>query len=548
MSTTGLRAFFFPSDRNKGVAGLILFGWPGSIALILGGLAASFLLCGYWYPYWRIADMDIMMAYQGFLVNAGYPQDFFDHPGYLSVILTADWFFLLHRLGLLDVASLAQMPKADDVAAFNHVWTQAIRAGRVLSLLITATFIVAFALLLRRLIRDWQIAVLATFCLTFSGGLMMNARNLRTDTLAAAPVICGFLILLVAARAPRSSWRPLLAGAAAALCTLGIVNKVQALFLVMALLPVVPFFGMPSRADGAWRSRKAIVALLALAAVAGALAFLTSDMIELGLSGAGVTMPPPFGVRGLYQGLIAGLVVIVMVAFARLWRVPVLEASAAMIAVAAGILLGLLSLKLLYNPQNVTIVFNPIEHMFSWASKSDPALDKSGAILSGQLAYALAKGVLEQLARLTFVLHSSPRPTIFLEWAVIAAAVLAWRRGQHFVVWQVGALLAAAFAVDVVGTLRGLKQEYFIFTDPLVVIAAAWLLMHMPDLKTHRWAYAATFALLAVHVAVSQAEPVKHVFKKDPPQIACGWLPYYASRIERFPFCPPREPVKSPTK
>jgi hypothetical protein len=543
MSTTGLRKFLLSPERN-GVAGLIFFGWPGSIAFILGGLVASFLLCGYWYPYWRIADMDIMMGYQGFLVNAGYPQDFFDHPGYLSVVLTADWFALLHRLGLLEVASLAQMPKADDAAAFNAVWTQAIRAGRVLSLLVTSTFIVAFALLLRRLIRDWQISVLAVFCLTFSGGLMMNVRNFRTDTLAAALVTCGFMILLIAARSPGSSWRPLLAGAAAALCTLGIVNKVQALFLVMALLPVVPFFGMPSGPQTFWRSPRGAMALLVLAVFAGVLAYLASDMIALGLSGAGVSMPPPFGLRGLYQGLIAGSVAIAMAIFARLWRVPILEAAGAMIAVAAGILLGLLSLKLLYHPQNVTIVFNPIEHMFGWARGSDPALGKSGAILSGQLAYALAMGVLEQLARLTFVLHSSPRPTIFLEWLVVAGAVLAWRRGQHHLAWQVAALLAAASAVDVVGTLRGLKLEYFVFTDPLVVIAAAWLLMHMPDLKTHRWAYAATFTLLAAHVAVSQAEPVKHVFKGDSGQVECGWLPHYASRIERFPFCPPRPPVK----
>src|SRR5664279_833611 len=262
MSTTALRKFLLSPERN-GVAGLIFFGWPGSIAFILGGLLVSFLLCGYWYPYWRIADMDIMMGYQGFLVNAGFAQDFFDHPGYLSVVLTADWFALLHRLGLIDVASLAQMPKADDAAAFNAVWTQAIRAGRVLSLLVTSAFIVAFALLLRRLIRDWQIAV----------------------------------------RSPRSPWRPLWIGLAAALCTLGVVNKVQALFLVMALLPVILFFGMPSGPDGFWRSsRKSVVALLVLAVFAGVLAYLESDMIVLGLSGTGVTMPPPFGVRGLYQG------------------------------------------------------------------------------------------------------------------------------------------------------------------------------------------------------------------------------------------------------
>jgi hypothetical protein len=313
----------------------------------------------------------------------------------------------------------------------------------------------------------------------------------------------------------------------------------------MALLPVIPFFGVPPDPRTLWRTGKAPFALLALAVLAIALAIPAGKMIAIGLSGTGVSMPPPFGVRGLYQGLIGVLVIAFMVIYARLWRVPVLETAAAMLAVLAGISLGLMSLDILYNPQNVMIVLNPIEHMFGWARGSDPSLGQSGSILSTQLFYALANGVLEQLARLTFVLHSSPRPTIFLEWLVIAGCVLAWRRGLYLLVWQVASLLAAAFAVDAVGTLRGLKLEYFVFTDPLVVIAAAWLLAHMSDLKTHRWAYAVAFGVAAVHVAVSQAEPVKHAFlKADNPQIECSWLPHYASRIERFPFCP----VKSPTK
>lgn len=533
---------YLAARRALGMAGLIFFGWPGSIALILGGLVASFLLCGYFYPYWRIADMDIMMGYQGFLVNAGFPQDFFDHPGYLSVVLTATWFDLAQRLGLIDVASLAQMPKAADAAAFDHVWTQGIRAGRMLSLTVTSVFIVGFTYLLRRLVRDWQIAIMAMFCLTFSGGLMMNARNFRTDTLAAALVTCGFLLLLIAAREPRMRWRPLLIGAAAALCVLGLTNKVQALFMVMALVPVVPFFGVAGGADSFWRSGKAWIALLGIAAVAFALLIPAWDMIVLGFTGK-TAMPPPFGIRGLYQGLIAALVVGVILVHARLWRVPLMETIATMIAVVAGIALGLLALKILYQPQNVLIVLNPVEHMFGWARGSDPTLGKSGAILSGELARSLAAGVLEQLARLTFVLHSSPRPTIFLEWIVIAGIVLAWLRGQHFLALQVAALLAAAFAIDTIGTLRGLKLEYFVFTDPLVVIAAAWLLIHMPDLKTHRLAYGVTFAVLALHVIVSQAEPVKHVFRTDAPQNECPWLPHYASRIERFPFCPVKSPA-----
>lgn len=83
---------------------------------------------------------------------------------------------------------------------------------------------------------------------------------------------------------------------------------------------------------------------------------------------------------------------------------------------------------------------------------------------------------------------------------------------------------------------RDLKLEYFILTDPLVVIAAALLLMKLVKLHTHPWAYPFGVALIVSHVAVSQAEPVKHVFKKEGPEVLCGLYPH-AKRVEQFSFC-----------
>lgn len=535
----GVHNLLFPPD-NRGVAGLFFFGWRGMIVAILAGLAASFLLCGYWYPYWRLADMDLMMAYQGFLVNSGHPQDFFDHPGHLSVILTSAWFELFHKLGWIDALTLSDIPPASDAVAFDRVWTQAVRAGRLLSLTLATGFIVAFALLLRRLIRDWQIAVMAAFCLAFSGGLMMNARTFRTDMIAAGLVTCGFLIALIAARSPRLSVRPVLIGIAAMLFTLGIINKVNALFLATGLVAVIPLFGMASgEMPSFWRSGKAFGAVLGFAVVAALLAIPAGQLVVLGLSSP-AAMPPPFGVHGLYQALIAGLIVAAMAVYARLWRVSVAEALAAMLAVVAGISLGLLALDILYHPRNVAIVMNPIEHMFAWARGSDPTLGTAGTILSGRLFVSLGQGLLEIMAQRTFVLHSSGRPTIVLDWLVVAGMVLAWRRGERRLVFQVLALMMVAWAVDVTSTLRGLKLEYFIHADPLIIIAAAWLLAHLPDLKTHRFAYAVAVGVVAVHVVLSQAAPLKHVLRKVGPEGECVWLPDYAKRIERFSFCPPQ--------
>jgi len=151
---------------------LIVNNWAGSLGLILFWIVVSFLLLGYWIPYWRFADMDIMMVYQGFLLNDGKPQEFFYHPGHLHVVLTEAWLRLLHSLGVLDVVALSQIPPASDAAGFDRVWTAAVRSARVLSLLISLSFVAAFGLLVRRLVADWRIAIIETALLAFSSAVM----------------------------------------------------------------------------------------------------------------------------------------------------------------------------------------------------------------------------------------------------------------------------------------------------------------------------------------------------------------------------------------
>jgi hypothetical protein len=90
---------------------------------------------------------------------------------------------------------------------------------------------------------------------------------------------------------------------------------------------------------------------------------------------------------------------------------------------------------------------------------STPEIAQGNGLFSGKNLQLILTYALDLAARRTFVLHSSPRPTIFLEWSVIAA-----------------------------------------------------------------------------HVAVSQAEPVKHVFKKEGPEVLCG-LYHHAKRVEPFSFC-----------
>jgi hypothetical protein len=512
-------------------------GWKTSLAAIALGMALSLLLVGFSMPYWKIADQDLPLAYNGLLLNDGRAQEYFDHTGYVYHLLLAAWYRLLHWLGFLPVHALSELPPAADVAGFDRAWQQLVEAGRVLSLIIGVAFVWAYAALMRRLIGDWRIAIMAGIALAWSGGVAMHIRIMRSELLSAAFVTSALLLVLVAARvgAVRRGIYVALAGLCA---TLAIITKVQALLPALAIPIIALAFGqaVPAGEDKAPSDgRPWTVAAVAIAA-AVALALPAFVLLAQGMAGATNYVPIGGGLSGIYQWLIALWVAGAMIAYALAYRVSVTDTVAAMAALVVGIELGLLSLDIRYHVQNVIAVANPVEHMFASAALGASLLVHESQMLTGAFAAALAKGLLQALALHSFVFNTSARPTLLLEWFAIVGAIVLWRRGERRLPLQVALLIATAWGLDAVFSLRSLQTQYFAYTDPLLILAAALVLAHLPDLQTRRWAQHAAIALLVVTVVWAHLEPVKAVLGHKNPQEACVWLPAHVTLI-RFPFC-----------
>src|ERR1700710_126551 len=231
---------------------ITFLGWRNGLAAIVLGLAASFFLFGYAVVYWRNADMDFMVVYNALVLNDGKPQQFFDHTAYLTILSVQFWFKLLHGLGLLDAWTLSSMPS--NPAAFDTAMTSAVRAGRLLAWLTATGCVLIFAILVRRIMCDWRVALIATFALAFSGGVAIHARILRSELVAAFPVLFALLILIIIGRRAGIA-RPLAMAFAAGLCMLGLENKVQAILLIAALpIIILPFGGAGSSSVAFWRN------------------------------------------------------------------------------------------------------------------------------------------------------------------------------------------------------------------------------------------------------------------------------------------------------
>jgi len=526
-------SFLVPQRQFKDL--VLINNWPGSLAAINAGLVVSFFLFGFWWPYWRVADMDFWMVYEGWLFNDGLAQEWFDHPGYFTILLLGLWFRFLHGIGLLDVHALSGLPAPADA---EHAWTMAVRAGRVLSLLLAMAFVLGFGTLLRRLIGDWRIAFLATLALALSGGVLMAARIMRTELIAAGLFMIALIVLLIAAGATRTPWRPLLLGLAALATTLGFINKVQLIFLICALPLILLPFGCRSDDPAAfWRSSRLAIPISALVAIgAVAVAIPAAFLVWTAIAQAPSVFPHPFvpGLFGAYQAAIAAWIAAAMIAFAVVWRVPAAETAAAMSAVMAGIAVGLLFLDIRYNLRAVIVVLNPLEQLLAWASGLQTP---DGTFLSG-LARPLLHAVYGVFAARTFILDSSARPTIFLEWLVIAAAIFAWKAGHRRLAAQVAVLMVVAWGMDTIYSVRSLEEQYFILTDPLVIIAAALLLTQVPRLQAHPRAFQIGALLIAAHLVVGLSGPVRETFRSSKPMDLCRGRFVYTSRIESYSFCP----------
>jgi hypothetical protein len=177
---------------------------------------------------------------------------------------------------------------------------------------------------------------------------------------------------------------------------------------------------------------------------------------------------------------------------------------------------------------------NPLERMSGFADLS-PLSGAGGGGLVGMLGLLVLDGA-RVLLRYTFVLSSSPRPAVFLIWFIVPGIVYAWRRGERQAALQAALLMLAVFAIDTVGMRRGLKDEYFIFTDPFIIIAGAVLLDGMNWLRFHRLAFPVGIVLIVLHVAVGQAEPVKHAFARKGSEGICEWRMQYLPLLQ-LPWC-----------
>lgn len=517
--------------------------WRGlrtTLALVVVALVASFLGAGLYWSWWRFADQDVLLAYQGLLRAGGLPQEYLDHTGYLSYLLLGAWYRLLHGLGLLSSYSLVTLPPPADSAP---AWQALVRAGRVLSLAISIAVTILFAGAVRRITRDWRATALATVALAFGGGMVLQARIIRTELIAASLFLGCLLLLLLAAHDARSRARPFLVGLATLCAVLALEQKVQVLLPLLTLPLLVPALAIVREPGTAWLGwRLAWPAALVASGAALAVGLPAVQVLADGFARAGESMfayPDAGPLAGWYPLVLLAWFLGALCAFAAWRRLCAAETVAVLACAVAGAAMAVLALLIAPHLQNVIALTHPVEHMAAFANVAGGA---TASTVPGAIAHGLGDAVrMHVLAGL----HVHQRQMVLVELLLLAVVVVAWRRGDRRPALQAALLMATVLALESAFSLRGLKAEYLVFTEPLVALAAGIALSRVPEAwERPAWRRALGGGLVAFLLWAGIA-PTRVMLDRSPPSPStldtrdtCAWAPYYLTRIERLPFCP----------
>jgi hypothetical protein len=523
------------------------FRWWAFNKALGTALVLSVLAFGFFLPYWRHADQDLALIYEGLLALNGLPQEYFDHPGYAYFLVIGGWFRLLDWVGLLPVHAFADFPPLSDPAALDAAWTQLVYAGRALSVLLAALLVFVFAELTRRIFNDARLAGVAAVAFASGMGIMTQARQLRTEMVSGGLTMAALLLALLAARTKpggKALAYLILAGACAALA---VTAKVQAVFLIAAIPVVLIAFGeKPAAVDPEGMAGEQAWLWAALAFCLSELSSLPAgSLFYYGLTHWGEALHPfkPLGgglsATGIYQGVFIGWLALAMLLYARIWRLPAAYALQGVCALSFGAAMGMSVLFVRYHPQNVIAVTNFIEQMFVFSSwRHGAELGGEGPVATTSLIKLVGEGLWRTFAIRTIVLHPDNIPqTLLVEWFVIFAAAKAWRGGRRGDALRMLTPLAVAWGLEAVFSLRGFQRAYAIYTDPLTVLAGVAALRAFPH-----WLEVATlrrrvYAGLALLVVLAHVWPAVSERRKVDPAQHCDWLPIYLPRVEGFPFC-----------
>ena len=156
---------------------------------IIGGvLTALFYSTGYNRNWSFWADQELVLGYNGLLINSGLNQEFIDHPGFFSIHLIALLLKVGNLLGLSDINNITQF---NQTSSMFDAMRYLVISARHAALVTTVVLISGIYYVSKQIFKSNNVALLVAFLAFVSNGVFYHFTATRTEPIA-------FLFLMLA--------------------------------------------------------------------------------------------------------------------------------------------------------------------------------------------------------------------------------------------------------------------------------------------------------------------------------------------------------------
>lgn len=473
------------------------------------------------YTYHSDADVIYIGQVLGF--NAGLPLTYFDHTGFLLILLLAAWLRLLGTVGFIDSVDIRDLPAADNFADFL---APAIFAGRFLSLVTGLLFVMACTWMVWRLTRRRWLAGLAALLVASSGGVVFGAFEIRPELMSTAFFLMAMVCMFRAQRTVSNYWLgPVGAGV---FIYLALLTKVQTIPAIMAL-PVFALLAAPrwpglagleahmlparltDASSPAKRCQRALLVLVLL--------FPCCLFVWMHLSYLVDNLESYHWIAGTWLAL-----ALLAYQHLRLRSWPAVRVWLGLLVL--GLSLGFLPYFLHRNPKNIAAIVSVVDYTRRFVTNP----------LQFEPVQMLKQGLWVTLSRCYDLTRIFTAPWVALSCSSLAMGLYLCCNRRRRVALLGLAFVGLALALEVLFTLRQLTITYYAYIDYLHVIGfcvlAAELLASADGPWTKRCLRAAIVAVAgwsALIIARHTAYRIDRGTALQPPANLCAQAVYSAS-------------------
>lgn len=203
-----------------------------------------FFIRGLFAPYWDVADADSIYIGQATLLNAKFGQQYFDHTGYLYILLLSWWLKISYWLGFVPKPHVWSLLESGQFADQYRAFTT---SARILAFTLSSVFCMGFGVAIWKLIKSLPIALATIALLALSQANGIHAIQIRAELLCAGLF---FIALILAAKDNLKLSYYFTIG----FCCYGsTMAKIQTIPAILMLISALPFlFSSVSSQEDRW--------------------------------------------------------------------------------------------------------------------------------------------------------------------------------------------------------------------------------------------------------------------------------------------------------